>query len=190
MENPLPDGKEAITSDDLQNLFAELRMIAASLLRTESSSPTYTPTALAISALRRAKPLDRSWEDLRWENRAHFFSALSRAMRNALVDHARRRRARGREKVVYLPPDDAVLLNLATEAEERPERLMMIEEALERLERADEALAEVFRMRFLLGLTIQEIARVRDTSEKTVARHLTRAKVLLRRFIEESMGQS
>ncbi len=83
MANSESEGKDGITLDDLQNLFSELRMIAASLLKLESGRPTYTPTALAVSALRRAKPQDQNWEDLRWENRAHFFSALSRAMRNA-----------------------------------------------------------------------------------------------------------
>ena len=62
---------------DLQNLFGELRMMALGLLRLESNAHSQTPTALAASALLRAKSALLDWENVRWENRAHFFSALS-----------------------------------------------------------------------------------------------------------------
>jgi hypothetical protein len=97
---------ECITIDDLRNLVGELRMMARQLLDRESHRHSFTPTALAMTALRRAKLEEQSWQEVRWENRAHFFSALAMAMRHALIDHARRRKARGRDNIVYLPPDE------------------------------------------------------------------------------------
>jgi hypothetical protein len=80
---------QPISIADLQNLLGESRMFARRLLATESHADSFTPTLLAMTALRRAKLNELDWEDVRWENRAHFFAALSMAMRNALIDHAR-----------------------------------------------------------------------------------------------------
>jgi len=188
MSSEIPE-QACITVDDLRNLVGELRMIAASLLMLESRKPTYSPTALAMTALRRVKLKDEDWNALKWANRAHFFSAISNAMRHALVDHARRRRAKGRDNLTYLPPDDSILLDIAGEAEDRPERVILIEEALELLHRADPDLAKLIQMRFYLGYTIPEIARFREMNEKTVDRHLKRAQVLVQMFMEELQRQ-
>ncbi|HEV8543218.1 MAG TPA: hypothetical protein VGR78_12555, partial [Verrucomicrobiae bacterium] len=66
---------ECIRVDDLRNLLGELRMMARQLLSSERVH-SFTPTALAMTALRRAKLSDQDWSEVRWENRAHFFSAL------------------------------------------------------------------------------------------------------------------
>lgn len=185
MPSSEPSGRECITQDDLRDLQGELRMVAARLLNNESQGNTYTPTALAMTALRRVKLKEQDWEDVRWENRAHFFASIATAMRNALIDHARRRRACGRDKVVYLPPDEAVFLDLAGEAEERPERILVLEEALVRLEQADSHLAEMIHQFHFFGYSIQEMARFGEVSEKTVDRALKRARVLLKKLILE-----
>lgn len=166
--------------EDLQNLVGELRMMARGLLRSESNAYSVTPTALAMSALLRAKAASEDWENVRWENRAHFFSALARAMRRALIDHARRRIARGRSNIRPCAPDDAALLNLPAEAEARPEGVLMLEEALERLENEDAQLADLVKLHYFAGYSSVEIARFLGINEKTVDRHLNRARVLLR----------
>jgi len=171
--------------DDLRNLQGELRLVAARLLSNESQRNTYTPTALAMTALRRVKLKEQDWEDVQWENRAHFFSSLALAMRNALIDHARRRRACGREKVVYLPPDEGIFLDLASEAEERPERILVLEEALSRLQQADPRLAGMIHQFHYFGYSVPEMARFGDVSEKTVDRALNRARVFLKKLILE-----
>jgi RNA polymerase sigma factor (TIGR02999 family) len=186
MLTPEETTTESITLEDLRDLVGELRMVAARLLSCESRHHTYTPTALAMSALRRVKLKDQDWEAMQWANRAHFFAALSMAMRNALVDHARRRRARGREHLVYLPPDEGVFLDLPAEAESRPERILILEEALARLEAGDARLSEVVRQHYYFGYSAPEIARFLSVSEKTVDRDLNKARVLLRKLIEET----
>src|SRR5215831_10715801 len=98
---------QSISIEDLQNLVGELRMLARRLLATESRAHSFTPTLLAMSALRRAKLKQQDWQEVRWENRAHFFSGLSRAMRNALIDHARRRKAKSRDALIYFPAGES-----------------------------------------------------------------------------------
>src|SRR4051812_8582665 len=110
---------ESIGVEELKNLVGELRMMARLLLSTESAMHSFTPTALAMTALRRAKLRDQDWTDVRWENRGHFFNALTTAMRNALFDHARHRKANGRSNLSYFPPDESFFRNLPDEADDR-----------------------------------------------------------------------
>jgi RNA polymerase sigma factor (TIGR02999 family) len=176
---------QPISIADLQNLLGELRMLARRLLATESRADSFTPTLLAMTALRRAKLKDQDWEDVRWENRAHFFAALSMAMRNALIDHARRRKAKGRQAVIYFPPDESFFNNLATEAEETPDRVILLEEALARMEAQDKRLAEVIHQFYYAGYSISDMARFASVSEKTVDRELKKARILLRKMLGE-----
>ncbi|MGE3308484.1 MAG: antiterminator Q family protein [Limisphaerales bacterium] len=186
MSDPEPTGSECITQDDLRNLQSELRSVAARLLSTESHHHTYTPTALAMTALRRVKLKEQDWTELRWVNRAHFFASTARAMRNALIDHARRRQACGRNLVVYLPPDEAVFRDLPAEADERPERVLVLEEALARLEAAEPHLADLIQQHYYFGYSVPEMARFGEVSEKTIDRALKRARVLLGKFIADT----
>lgn len=176
---------EHIEVDDLKNLIGELRMMARRLLTCESRKHTFTPTSLAMSALRRVKLKDQDWEDVRWENRAHFFSAIAAAMRHALIDHARRRKAKGRDQVVYFPPDESLFKDLPAEAEERPMRIILLEEALAKLGSADNRLAEVVHQFYYAGYSIQEMAHFVGMSEKTVDRELKKARSALRKLMEE-----
>ncbi len=84
-----PSSSEIITVADLKNLMGELRALARSILSSESNPRSLTPTALAVTALLRAKVKDQDWDDVRWENRTHFFGALISTMKHALVDRAR-----------------------------------------------------------------------------------------------------
>src|SRR5688572_253850 len=143
----MESGREAsdcIRVDDLRNLVGELRIMARRFLVSESTH-SFTPTALAMTALRRAKLSEQDWSEVRWENRAHFFAALSTAMRHALIDHARRKRSKGRENVFYCSPDEDFFRDLPAQAEERPERFILVDEALARLASEDQRLAECVR---------------------------------------------
>ena len=182
---PTATPAECIGVEDLRNLVGELRMMARQLLSTESQAHSFTPTALAMTALRRMKLKEQDWEDVRWENRAHFFAALIKAMRHALVDHARRRRAKGRNNLVYLPPDEAVFRDLPAEAEERPERILRLEEAVARLGATEARLAGVIHQFYYLGYSTSEMGRFAKVSEKTVDRDLKKARTLLRKMLEE-----
>ena len=160
-------------------------MIARRLLSTESGAHSFTPTLLAMTALRRAKLKDQEWEDVHWENRAHFFSGLARAMRNALIDHARRKRAKGRNAIIYFPPDENLFSNLPAEAAEKPDRIILLEEALARIEEQDKRLADVVHQFYYAGYSVSDMARFAGVSEKTVDRDLKKARIVLRKLLEE-----
>jgi RNA polymerase sigma factor (sigma-70 family) len=143
-----------------------------------------------MTALRRAKLRDQEWADVRWENRGHFFCALTRAMRSALIDHARRRRAKGRNNLFYFPPDESFFFNLAGEADDRPERILLLEEALSCLAAEDKRLSDAIQQHYFLGYSIPEMARFGGVSEKTVDRDLNRARTMLRKMLEKPSGAS
>jgi RNA polymerase sigma-70 factor (ECF subfamily) len=178
---------EPIGLDDLKNLIGELRMMARQLLSSESHKHSFTPTALAMTALRRAKLQEQEWQDVRWENRAHFFSALATAMRHALIDHARRRGAKGRDTIVYLPPDEILFRDLPTDADERPERVVLVEEALTRLASENKRLADAVHQFYFLGYSTAEMARFSGVNEKTVDRDLKKARIILRKMMEDAL---
>lgn len=174
-----------VRSEDLQELVGELRMMARCLLSTESEAHSFTPTALAMSALRRAKLAEQDWEQVQWENRNHFFACLAQAMRHALVDHARKRNAKGRDKLIFVAPDENLFHELPNGAEERPELILRLEEALAQLERADARLAKVVEQFYYLQYSIPDIARFSNVSEKTVDRDLRRARISLQQIMKE-----
>jgi RNA polymerase sigma factor (TIGR02999 family) len=173
---------ETITFEDLQNLIGELRSVARQLLSSERSPQSISPTGLAMTALRRAKLKDEEWEEVRWENRAHFFGALLRAMRHALIDRARRPHTRLREKSV--PWDDTVLHNLAAQAEQHPDRWIALDEALAELQTRDLRSWEIIHQFYFVGYTVPEIAQFSGVSEKTVDRELKKARLTLRTLME------
>lgn len=171
--------------DGLRDLMGELRGLARQLLLCESGNHSLTPTALALTALRRAKRTDVDWDDIRWENRRHFFYAISQAMRHALVDYARRRGARGRDRIVYLPPGEDVFLDLPGRADNAPDVLLRVEEAMTLMARENPELAELLSQFYFAGYTVGEIARFSGDGEKTVDRKLKRARVLARMYFEK-----
>ena len=178
-----------VTVANLGELLGELRMMARILLAGESAGHSFTPTALALSALRRAKAKDQDWQDLRWENRAHCFSVLRTAMRHALVDHARRRRSAGRDKILYMAGDEILFHEFAADAESKPDRIIQLEEALELLETEAPHFYELVTQYYFGGYTIAEIARFGETNEKSVDRELKRARIELRRRMKR-LGQA
>ncbi|MDB6175001.1 MAG: hypothetical protein JWL59_4312 [Chthoniobacteraceae bacterium] len=177
---------EIITVADLQNLLGELRGMARQLLRTESNAYSLTPTALAITGLRRAKLSEQAWEEVTWENRAHFFGMLTLAMRHALIDRARRASSRQRDKIISLPWDDRVLLNLASEADEYPARLIALDEAVAKLREADPRLADVIQQFYFAGYTVPEMAQFSGLNEKTVDRDLKKARTILKKMMQQA----
>lgn len=178
---------EIITFDDLQNLIGELRSIARQLLSAERSAHSVTPTGLAMTALRRAKLRDQEWEEVRWENRAHFFSALIRAMRNALIDRARRPHTQLQKQTVQW--DDSVLLNLPGEAEHFPDRWIALDEALAELKTRDPHSWDLVQHFYFLGYPIPQIARLAGVSEKTIDRDLKRARLALKTLVEKILRE-
>ena len=142
----------------------------------ERAGHTLQPTELVHEAwLRLTANGERYWND-----RPHFFRAAAQAMRRILVDRARHKTSIKAGGGAYLDP---ALLNSATSTPD--EHLILIDEALDRLEREDPESARVVMLKFFAGLTNREVARTLAVNVRTVERHWCYAKASLLRIIRE-----
>ena len=166
------DDRPLIEDRLYSQVYAELRAMAASLLRLERADHTLRPTELVHEAYMRLVARER----ITWEGRAHFFGTAARAMRQILVDHARRRRAlkRGRGfQRVSLHPD------LASGAR-RDLELLELDDCLTRLAGLDPRMAQVVELRVFADMTSRDVAYVLGVSERTVEGDWAVAKKWLR----------
>ncbi|MDP1857018.1 MAG: sigma-70 family RNA polymerase sigma factor [Gemmatimonadaceae bacterium] len=159
-------------------VYAELRSLASSYLRSERDGHTLQPTALVHEAF--LKLVDQ--RTATWENRAHFFGVAAKLMRRIIVDHARRRNAQKR--------GGGQLVTLDTDVDISDERIdvMRVDDALAELEHLDKRQARVVELRFFAGLSMEEAAEVLGVSPATVKRDWMLAKAFLHR--ELSVGDS
>ncbi len=144
-------------------IYDELRHLAAAKMAHQPPGHTLQPTALVHEAYLRLTSGARD----RWQDRAHFFRAAAEAMRCILIENARRKsrwKRGGRLERVNLTG-----LELATETP--PDTLLVVHEALERLAAQDAAMAELVRLRFFIGMSHAEVAKVLGLSEPTVKRY-------------------
>jgi RNA polymerase sigma factor (TIGR02999 family) len=152
-------------------VYNELRQIAHRALSQQPNNRTLQTTALVHEAYLRLA----GEPDVAWQNRAHFFAVAARVMRFLLVDQAR---ARGRDKrgggQLPIALDDAAVI-----APERPELLLALDEALDRLTALDEQKSRVVEMRYFGGMSIDEVAEVLGIAPITVKREWGRAKAWL-----------
>jgi RNA polymerase sigma factor (TIGR02999 family) len=152
-------------------VYEELRRTAHHVLRHERPDHTLGTTGLVHEAYFKLVDQNR----VEWLDRGHFFGIAARAMRQILVDHARRRGAAkrgGRVRLVALEEGEVP-------AEERAGALLAVDEALTRLAAHDSGLAQVVECRFFAGLTEEETAEATGASLRTVQRQWRRAKAWL-----------
>ena len=174
------DGGDAKAADELLPLvYEELRRVAAARMAQEAPGQTLQPTALVHEAWLRLGGENQP----DWQNRGHFFSAASEAMRRILVESARRKlrlkRGGGQERVEWQES--------AIQAPAEEEKLLQVHEALNALAAEDPQKAEIVKLRFFVGLGLEEIAALLGVNEKTVRRHWEVAK--LRLFQNIKAGQ-
>ena len=169
------------TPDDLYPLvYEELKRIARHQLRTNARDATLSTTELVHETF--LKLTAASNGATRWDDRAHFFGAAARAMRQILVDFARRRGSAKRG-------GDLARVSLSDAEGELTVELngiLALEEALERLDAIDERLRRIVELRFFAGLSDQEVADVLGIAPRTVARNWLKARLLLLREMSES----
>jgi len=159
----------------LSLVYAELKRIAAQKMAGEASGNTLQPTALVHEAwLKLAGDGDAPFE-----NRAHFFAAAAEAMRRILVDSARRKRAirRGAGAAHEELEEDHVVQN------ERPDELLAVDEALDLLAKEDPVAANLVKLRYFVGMTMNEAATTTGMSLRNAERTWTYARAWLRRQI-------
>lgn len=171
----IKQGESRASEELLPLVYEELRRIAAVRMAQEAAGQTLQPTALVHEAwLQLVGERDRSWQ-----NRAHFFGAAADAMRRILVDKARRKsRLKHGGGQSRLDIDELEL------AETTPDdNVLLINEALEKLEQEDPEQARVVVLKFFGGLTNLEVAESLGIAERTVDRQWACAKARLFRWI-------
>ena len=159
-------------------VYDELRRLAAQKLAQEKPGQTLQATALVHEAYLRL--VGGGASAISWNSRGHFFGAAAEAMRRILVENARQKRAvkRAGDRVrVSLEG-----LDLADEAP--PEQLLALDEALTRLAAEDPQKAELVKLRFFTGLSIEATAEALGISPATAKRWWTFARAWLLREVE------
>ena len=168
----LAHGDARAAAELLPLVYDELRRLAAARLAAEPSGNTLQPTALVHEAyLRLVGPADGDC----WENRGHFFAACAEAMRRILVDAARRKKM-GKHGG-GLNRHDATELAIA--APQPDEDLVALDEALTRFAAIEPQKAELVKLRYFAGLTIEEAAEALGISPATAKRHWAFSKAWL-----------
>lgn len=168
-------GNAAAQTELLEELYNDLRRIAAALIRMEKPGHTLQPTALVHEVYTRVFHQSK----LTIRDRQHFLTLAGRAMRRVLVDHARRKRTKKRGEGVA-----ACTLEETLQFHPGQELLFLeVDEALEKLAEMDPRLCQVVEMRFFAGLTEQEIAESLGVTERTVKRDWKVAQAWLRGWL-------
>lgn len=154
---------DAKRADELLPLvYEELRKLAAAKMANESSTQTLQPTALVHEAWLRLT----GNENIQWNGRAHFFGAAAEAMRRILIDNARRKRALRHGG--NLQRMDIADIDVA--AVEKEDELLAMNEALNELATVDKQKAELVKLRYFVGLTIDDVAQILGVSVPTANR--------------------
>lgn len=169
----------SVSSELLPLVYDELRHLAAQRL-SGSGGVTFQPTDLVHEAWVKLG----GTEVQTWNDRAHFFRAAAQAMRRILVD-------RVREKATIKRGQGSVHLsleNLEVAEITRDERVLMVDEALERIEVEHPESARIITLKFFGGLTEFEIAASEGVAERTVRRRWEFARSLLFHMIRESQS--
>ncbi|HUN80414.1 MAG TPA: ECF-type sigma factor [Phycisphaerae bacterium] len=171
-------GELKATEELLPLVYAELKRLAASQLVRTPPGNTLQPTALVHEAYLKLV----GTQSPSWECRGHFFAAAAEAMRQILVDQARRKTSRkrgGGRRRVDLDPDQFI--------KEMPdESLILLHEALEALEKSEPRVAQVVKLRFFAGLTMPEIAPALGISLPTAERDWRFGRTFLSAKLEEN----
>ncbi len=162
-------------------VYEELRRLAKSRLASENSGQTLQATDLVHEAYRRLVDV-ADGEAEKWNSAGHFFGAAAEAMRRILIDRARAKAAIKRGGDLQRVEFEEI----EHPAAQRPERLLLLDEALQELEQSDPAKAELVKLRFFAGLTGQQAAKALDISTTTADRHWAYARAWLKTRMDES----
>jgi len=167
---------DAKAADELLPIvYEELRKLAAHKMANERPGQTLQATALVHEAWLRLT----GNENTQWAGRSHFFGAAAEAMRRILIDNARRKQARrhgGGQKPLNI--DDVEVAAAGTD-----DQVLAVNEALDKLAGLDKQKAELVKLRYFLGMTIEEAAEILGISAPTAKRWWTYSRAWLYREI-------
>jgi len=163
-------------------VYEELRKLAAARMANESADHTLQPTALVHEAWLRLAGTDAQ---VQFANRAHFFAAAAEAMRRILIERARRKGAGKRGGDWQRIDLDKV--EIATDADD--DTLLLVNEALEKLAQEDAPSAEIAKLRFFGGLTLEEAGQVLGVTDRTAKRYWAYARAWLFDEMRQTLGR-
>ncbi len=176
--NNLLAGDQQASDELLPMLYSQLRNLAYSLMTDSPAGNTLQPTALVHEAYLRLNPeLPHGWD-----SRGHFYAAAAQAMRNILVDQARRKKAVRHGSQLRrsgIEPDEIAFDTGDVD-------ILDLNKALQDLEALDERMAKVVMLRFFTGLSIPETAQAMEISTPTVQRIWRTARAFLFTQMEDS----
>jgi RNA polymerase sigma factor (TIGR02999 family) len=175
-------GDKAAADQLLPLVYEQLRKTAQLSMANEREGHTLSATALVHEAyLKLAGP-----REVPWAGRGHFYAAAAEAMRRVLLDHAR---ARGRQKrggqggMLRHRADFASVAELAEATD--PDEIVSFDAALRRLETESPEAAQVVQLRFYAGLSVDQVAKTLQVSDRTVNRLWTFARAWLHRSLRD-----
>jgi RNA polymerase sigma factor (TIGR02999 family) len=154
-------------------VYQDLRRLAASMLAQEPVGQTLQATALVHEAYVR---LVDSEQEQNWKHRGHYFAAAAEAMRRILVEKARRKlrvKHGGEHRRVELDDDERLVCSIP------PDQIIALDEALQRFDVEEPEKAQLVKLRFFAGLSIEEAAETLGISRATASRHWTYARAWL-----------
>ena len=173
----LRTGAGGLDAELLPLVYEELRTIARQRMNRERDNHTLQATALVHEAYARLL----GDQEMDWNDRGHFYGAAAEAMRRVLIDHARRvgsqKRGGDRHRVTLGAPEAPVELDV--------EQVVALDDALDKLAKEDPRAAEVTRLRFLAGLSVEETAQALGISERSVAREWAFARARLTELLSD-----
>ena len=169
--NAIEQGDARAADKLLPLVYEELRRLAAQKMSREPPGQTLQATALVHEAYLRLV----GSENQNWAGRTHFFSAAAEAMRRILIENARRKKSLkhgGNHQRVDLDGTDFAI-------EVSSEKLIALDEALAKLAEEDHTVAELVKLRYFVGLTIEQAAKVLKVSRRTAYRYWAYARARL-----------
>jgi RNA polymerase sigma factor (TIGR02999 family) len=164
-------------------VYDELRKLAAARMAQENPGQTLQATSLVHEAYLRLIDVEQAQQ---WDSRGHFFAAAAEAMRRILVENARRKRRKKRGSGMQR----VALVDSRAVIEADADDLLALDDALESLADDDQAAADVARLRFFAGLSVDEAATSLGMSRAAAYRHWTYARAWLRDKLSEDSDDS
>ena len=175
--NAIEQGDAKAADKLLPLVYEELRLLAAQKMSKELPGQTLQATALVHEAyLRLVEAKDQSWH-----GRGHFFKAAAEAMRRILVENARKKRSLKRGgrhiKIDFIDTDLPI--------QGSSDNLLALDESLTKLSEMNKNLAEVIKLYYFAGLTLDQVAVIQGTSRLTAGKHLAYGRAWLHRALSK-----
>jgi RNA polymerase sigma factor (TIGR02999 family) len=176
----IDQGVNSASSELLPLVYDELRKLAVQRMAHEKPGQTLQATALVHEAFVRLVDVERVQQ---WKSRGHFFAAAAEAMRRILVEQARRKKSKKRggdfQKIT--------IGEIEADSPKASDELLALDDALIKLEIASPRKAELVKLRYFGGLTIEQAAQVLDIAPSTAISDWAYAKGWLKLEISKNL---